>query len=312
MPRRPLLAIAVLAAILHGVGIMRSPLPAQDGLKFLRVAREFHAKPWAQVVRGTDQHPLYPATIAAVQPLLRSFAGDGADSWRITAQVVSAMATLLLLLPLYALTRSLFDPATGLMAASLFVLLPLPFAVGHDTLSDPLALLCFATAMAFGAQALRSRSMRAALGCGLASGVGYLARPEVAIAPLAVIVAGLAPDAILLLRGRLAGRVMRLRSLAPLPIAFLAMVGSYALVKGEVSEKLALRRSVAISSVHDAPSSDRPELPPGLSDPRWDFSAKEESQAGRLGVGAAVVRLLARWSEAMGLILVPLAIFGVW
>ena len=56
MPRRRLVLIAVLAAILHGIGIARSSLPAQDGLKFLRVARQFHEKPWADVVRGSD-HP---------------------------------------------------------------------------------------------------------------------------------------------------------------------------------------------------------------------------------------------------------------
>lgn len=355
MPRRPLLAIALLAAILHGAGIARSSLPAQDGLKFLRVARAFHARPWAEVIRGTDQHPLYPACIAGMQPIVAPIAGGGADSWRISAQIVSALASILVLIPIYALTRVLFDDATAAMAALLFVLLPLPAEVGRDTLCDPLALLAFASAMALGEAALRSRRLAPAIGCGVASGLGYLARPEVAIAPLAVLAVGaiscLRPPIPLRIgwfsgwpgsrlrdpgpratregwclafetsAPRKAGPQARHRKgddlrflsrrLAPLSVTFLALVGAYAVVKGEVSEKLALRRAAAISSAHDAPSKTSRPLPPGLDSPRWDFSAKEESgHPGRLPLAAAAGRLLLRWCEAMGVILVPMAALG--
>ena len=67
--RRILLAVVVLAAVLHGISIARSLLPAQDGLKFIRIARQFQNDPWPDVVRDTDQHSLYPALIAAVEPL---------------------------------------------------------------------------------------------------------------------------------------------------------------------------------------------------------------------------------------------------
>ena len=304
MPRRTLLAIALLAAILHGAGIARSPLPAQDGLKFLRVARGFTERPWADVVRSSDQHPFYPALIALVHPLT---AASSADSWRIAAQVVSSIASILTLIPIFLLARRLFDDATAAMTTLLFVLLPLPAGIGHDTLSDSLALLAFASAMAFGESALRSRRLGAAIGCGIAAGLGYLARPEVAVAPLAVVLVELASG----VRGGLtADRRIRL---AGLSIGLLAIVGSYALVKGEVSEKLALRRTVAISSVHDAPAKASRVLPPGLDDERWDFAAKEESEAPKpVGVVGAIGMLGARWAEAMGVVLVPLALWGAW
>jgi Dolichyl-phosphate-mannose-protein mannosyltransferase len=305
MPRRPLLAIALLAAILHGAGIFRSPLPAQDGLKFLRVARQFHQRPWADVVRGTDQHPLYPATIALIQPLLTR---SGADSWRIAAQLVSALASVLTLIPIYLLARGLFDPATAAMAALLFVLLPLPAEVGHDTLSDPLALLAFSASMACGTSALRSPRLGPAIGCGIAAGLGYLARPEIAVAPLAVVLVG----ALQGLRGvSLQDRRALAIRMATLSIGFLAMVGSYAVVKGEVSEKLALRRGVAISSIHDAPAKSSRALP-GLDDAKWDFAAKEEAESHPVGLTGALGMLGARWAEAMGLVLVPLALWGAW
>ena len=62
--RRRLLAIVVLAAVLHALGIARTVLPAQDGLKFIRVARQFQERPAIDVIRGSDRHPLYPALIA--------------------------------------------------------------------------------------------------------------------------------------------------------------------------------------------------------------------------------------------------------
>src|SRR3954454_17371206 len=104
--RRCLLAVVLLAAVLHAISISRSLLPAQDGLKFIRIARQFQRDPWPDVVRDTDQHPLYPALIAAVEPAIRIFAGPGPDTWRVAAQAVSALASLAFLFPLFGLTRS--------------------------------------------------------------------------------------------------------------------------------------------------------------------------------------------------------------
>ncbi|MDB5349751.1 MAG: hypothetical protein JWN86_998 [Planctomycetota bacterium] len=314
MARRVLPSIVLLAAILHGVGIARSSLPAQDGLKFLRVARQFHAENWMSVVRGSDQHPLYPALIAVAQPCVALGMGPSPDSWRLSAQVVSALASIALLIPLFLLARALFGGTTAAMTALLYVLLPLPAEIGHDTLSDPLALLGFTTALWLGHRTLRTRGVGSAIGCGFAAGLGYLARPEVAIVPLAVVVTAFTQFAIWTGSAARSVHAPRVRIAIPaLSIAFLTMVGSYAIVKGEVSEKLALRRGVAIPSPHDAASRNERRLPPGLDDARWDFSAKEESgHPTRLSFPQAVTKLGARWSEAMGLLLVPLTIWGVW
>ena len=67
--RRLLVAIVLLSAALHAIGMARAILPAQDGLKFIRIAREFQTRPWIDVVRGADQHPLYPALVAVAEPL---------------------------------------------------------------------------------------------------------------------------------------------------------------------------------------------------------------------------------------------------
>ena len=73
--RRLLVAIVLLAAALHAIGMARSILPAQDGLKFIRIAREFQTRPWIDVVRGADQHPLYPALVAVAEPVVSRLPG---------------------------------------------------------------------------------------------------------------------------------------------------------------------------------------------------------------------------------------------
>src|SRR5262245_53009658 len=125
MPRRGLVAILLLSASLHIVGMIRSPLPAQDGLKFIRIARQFQRQPWTDVVRATDQHPLYPALVAIVEPAVATVIGRGPDAWRIAAQGVSALASVLLLVPLFGLTRGLFGDREALLACLLFAVLPI-------------------------------------------------------------------------------------------------------------------------------------------------------------------------------------------
>jgi hypothetical protein len=320
MPRRCPLWVVALAAALHLFGVFRAFLPAQDGLKFLRAARQFHERPWIGVVRGTDQHPLYPACIALVEPGFAAILGSGPSTWRIAAQVVSGLASILVLFPLYWIARSLFDDhATASLAVLLFVLLPIPNDVGHDTLADALGLLGFATSLWLGAAALRTGRVWEAFGSALAAGLGYLARPEVAVVPVAVLAVAAVRSTPALLRWNWTTwkstwpEETALRSflqMGCLGLTFLVCVGSYALVKGEISEKLAIRRGASIPSAHDAPRKSRPSLPKGLDDARWDFSPKEESDhPRRLTLKRAAARVGQAWVEALGW---AGALFAVW
>ena len=305
--------IVLLATALHGQGMARSPLPAQDGLKFIRVARAFHHQPWPDVVRGTDQHPLYSAAIALAQPAVALGLGHGPTSWRVAAQGVSALASILLLWPLHGLTRALFGRGVADLSCLIYVLLPTPAAIGHDTLSDPLALLACVTALDCGRRALAGGGWRWALAGGFAAGFGFLTRPEVLVAPLAIALVG---SILWLLRGREARENFPFPNglpvqLAALSIAFLAMVGAYATVKGEVSEKLALRRWASLAP--SAPPKARVDRAAGgLDDPRWDFSPKQESAApgGRTARDAAG-KLLDCWAEGMGWLYAPFVVWGL-
>ena len=334
MARRYLVAIAGLALALHLFGIGRSLVPAQDGLKFIRVAKEFHHRPWDDVVRGSDQHPLYAACTALAEPPAALVLGEGPTAWRVAAQLVSALAAVATILPLFGLARALFGERPALLATLVYVLLPIPGAIGHDTLSEGLALFVFATSLRLGEAALRTGRRSAWIGTGLASGVGYLVRPELLIVPMAVGVTGILPyvgSAMRTIFIRPRSKMVRmadptepfvprprLPDLAGLGLSALAIVGCYALVKGEVSEKLSLRIGASMGSSSRAVRTVPAALPRGLDGRLWDFSAKEETgKADPEGIrlkgsaGKTSLRLAQQWAEGLGWLTLPFFLWGV-
>ncbi len=306
--RHSLLAVVLFAAALHAIAITQTILPAQDGLKFIRIARLFQSQPWTDVVRGSDTHPLYPALIAAVEPVVASVAGHGPDTWRLAAQIVAVFGSLGLLLPIYALTRALFDRRIACLAAALAVLLPRAAELGHDTLSDSLGLMCTFFALWLGAIALRRGGWRFALASGVAAGLGYLARPEVILVPFAIGLTWL----IGLFRDSRARTVARGPVLAVLLLSTMAVIGSYAVVKGEVSEKIAFRYSAWLSPKRPATRRAPPTAARGLDNPKWDFSPKEETD--RIPIRNwqyAVLRIAGKWWEELCWLFAVMTIWGI-
>ena len=304
--RRGLVAVAVLSAALHLAGMVRTPLPAQDGLKFLRVARQFQSQPWVDVVRGSDQHPLYPALVALAEPVVAVPFGHGPTAWRVAAQGVSLVAAVLLLVPLWSLTRHLFGERAAGLAVLLYALLPVPAGVGHDTLADSLCLMLVVSALALGERTLRIGSWRSAMGCGLLIGLGFLTRPEALLVAPAIALAGLARWPVGAASLRTAGRLLGIAAISG------AIVGGYAATKGALSEKLSLRIGTRIG-VDAYRSKKAPlRLPPGLDDPRWDFSPKEETGDDALKADpiTALGRLGRDWAEGLGWVLVPIFTLG--
>jgi hypothetical protein len=313
--RRNLWAVVALAATLHLAGMARSPLPAQDGLKFIRVAREFQTGPWIAAVRGSDAHPLYPALIALAEPVIRPFTGESPDAWRIAAQAVSVIAALCALFPLHALARSLFDDRTADVATFFASVVPICSELGHDTLADSVTLLGVLWSVCLAERGLRTGSIGCLTLSGLAAGLAYLARPEAIVVPPAIALAVAIALILRAWRGRDAS-IPRPGILMPflgLAVAFLAVVGSYAAVKGEVSEKLAIRGALGLPPSYAASKQTAPPLPAGLDDARWDFSAKEESGddifAGR--PMAAASRIVGHWADEMGYALLGLGVLGL-
>ena len=260
------------AAVLHAISIARSLLPAQDGLKFIAVARQFQQDPWPDVVRDTDQHPLYPALIAAFEPAVRCLPdpvrtpGESpprlsrhSPRWRCCAALrPDAVA---LRRPHRVHRGGDLRPLAGarggrprhaqrqprLAASSRF-----PAVRGRCAPDRPVAARAFLRASPADSVTWHGpRSSWRRWPCAWSWMIVQLRRGKPRLAVASPVVAAISVSA-------------------------LVLVGGYALVKGQVSEKLALRHGTG----HRRQTMSRavPQIVPrGLDDPRWDFSPKEET-----------------------------------
>jgi hypothetical protein len=162
--------------------IYNTEVTARDSIGYIRYALAFEQKPWQKVWREQDQHPGYPLALWAVSVPVRAWAGHtDAAVMQLSAQLVSALASLLLLYPMYHLGRLLLGRPAGFWGSLLFQCWPISGRHLSDGISETLFLLLVASALLQAVRAVEGhRVWRFAL-CGLFCGLAYLTRPEGAL-----------------------------------------------------------------------------------------------------------------------------------
>src|SRR5262245_371575 len=110
-----LLALLLAAAVgLRAWLIGHTEVAARDSIGFIRYALQFEnasekGKTWGDVLRANHQHPAYPLTVLAVSVPVRAFVhAPRVDQMRLSAQLASSLASVLLVLPMYFLGKLLF------------------------------------------------------------------------------------------------------------------------------------------------------------------------------------------------------------
>ena len=92
----------------------------------------------------------------------------------------------------------------------------------------------------------------------------------------------------------------------------MAVIGSYAVVKGEISEKLAIRLGAWLSPRMPMVRLAPPRSTSGLDDPRWDFSPKEETD--RIPIRNwryGVLRIIGKWWEELCWLFAVMTVWGI-
>jgi hypothetical protein len=177
-----ILFLAALTCALRGWQLARTEVAARDSIGYIRIAWQLEHGEARRVIAAAPQHPGYPLAILALSHAVRPFLpGDLAYAMQLSAQLASALASVLLVVPLFLLGRELFDRRVSFWAVVLFQCLPATGRVMADGLSEPLFLLFAATALWSAARALRTGQRGAFAVCGLAGGLAYLTRPEGAL-----------------------------------------------------------------------------------------------------------------------------------
>jgi hypothetical protein len=184
--------LLILLALTGGIRawqIRHTEVAARDSIGFIRMALQFERQPVAEVVRNSQQHPGYPLALLAVSwPVRQVMGGITPASMQLSAQLTSALASILLVVPMFFIGRELFNRQAGFWGTALFQCLPVPSRVFADALSEATFLLFLTAALWLAVRALRSNSPIRFAWCGLFGGLAYLTRPEGA---LVVIAAGL-------------------------------------------------------------------------------------------------------------------------
>jgi hypothetical protein len=199
-----LAGLALVAVAVHGWLVAHTALTARDSLVFARLALCFEnpsaappnpdgrPKNTFDHIREAEHPPGYPLSVWAVDAALRHVSTrPPADRAILAAQLASAAAAVLLVIPTYLIGRMLFSRNVGFAAALLFQVLPVPARITSDGLTEGVYLLAATVALALGVRAVRAPRISGFLLCGLATGASYLVRPEglmVAAGPAAVAV----------------------------------------------------------------------------------------------------------------------------
>lgn len=177
-----LAVLAMLAVAVRSWQLTHTEVASRDSISYIRIAWQLEHAPWRRVMRSSPQHPGYPmAVLAMSHPVRRFFPDDLPRAWQISGQLVSVVASLLLLVPMFYLGCEMFDRRISFWACLLFQCLPTSGKIMGDALSDTLFLLFACAGLWLATVALRRRKGWLFALTGLAGGLAYWTRPEGAL-----------------------------------------------------------------------------------------------------------------------------------
>ena len=192
-----LLLLLLFVAALRTFTVANATMPSRDCVVFVRDGLQLENPPPNQtrvdVIMAAEHPPGYPAAIIAMSWIVRPLMGvdqPTVDSMALSAQLVSALSAVLLVIPLFLIARRVFDRNVAFMAVAIFEVLPVFVEVSSDGISDSVYLLTSAWALWFAFRAIDATCTRVAflwgIGSGVFCGIGYLIRPDALVVALAI------------------------------------------------------------------------------------------------------------------------------
>lgn len=179
---RCLAVLVLLVVALRAWQITHTEVASRDSITYIRIAWQLEHRPWREALLESPQHPGYPLAILGLSLPVRSFIPDDLPrAWQLSAQLVSALASVLLLVPMFYLGREVLDRRVAFWSCLLFHCLPTSGRIMGDALSDTLFLLFACSGLWLASLALRRRSWWLFALTGMVSGLAYLTRPEGAL-----------------------------------------------------------------------------------------------------------------------------------
>ena len=292
----------------------RTSVMFNDGPIFLAMAEAIGEGRIADVL-AHPYHPLYPALIALM--------GRLPVALETAAVAVSILGGLLGVAAVFWFVRDAFGDEVAWLAAWIAALHPWAVDFSADVMSDGLYMGLFLVGFVAMARAVNHPNVKSMLGCGVASGLAYLVRPEGA---------GLLVACVLLLAGRgFVDRAQRGRVLlgcAALLLASAVVILPFVVAVGQQTGEFVLTQKKSISGLVGVPlragvtaddkrasrRADQSAAPLPL--PEWAvrFDGKGASRPSRSWTGflEAIVRVGTTSLAAFRFELLPFAFLGLW
>jgi hypothetical protein len=252
--------LMVVASALMTWGFGHTEASFADGLRYIRQAEQIERGAWRTGLVGSIDHPLHPLAIVAARAVV---GGEGPVSWQRAAVALAYGCYVLLVIPVYLVTREVFGDETAWLGCLLVISNPLMDSVVVNALSENTFLLLWTWGLWAAVRFLRDgRFFWLPLTISLGV-LAYLSRPEGLLLPLAVVVT------MALLPLRRATRINWPRwgaAVAALVFGSLLLAGPYMAMKGGPGTKPAVARVLGLAPVSswDALERERP-LPPDQS-----------------------------------------------
>ncbi len=159
--------------------ICNTEVTARDSIGYIRYALQFEQYPWTEVLQKNHQHPGYPLLVWLTSVPIRAIEGATTpDNMELAAQLVSFVASLVLLVPMYWLGRQFFARPACFLATLLYQYLPVSAQHLSDGISEPVYLVFLVSGLLHLAHAIRDRRPWLCAWCGIFAGLAYLVRPE--------------------------------------------------------------------------------------------------------------------------------------
>jgi hypothetical protein len=165
----PWVALLAGAAGWRAVVWARSVTIFNDGPVFLYAAKQWYTGHWSEAL-AQPQHPLYPVLVALVHAAGIDWENAGAAISIAGGTAAVGFAALFY--------RDAFGAAAAWIAAGLLVVHSRAADFSSDVQSDGLYVGLFLAGVWLAWRAIGRRSIALAIGCGVASGLAYLTRPE--------------------------------------------------------------------------------------------------------------------------------------
>lgn len=148
---QPLFLILLGSFILKGVLVFATQVPSPDGVLYLNAAREFSQGHFHQGMQIFPM-PFYPLMISLLHTII--------PDWLRAGQAISWISLVMVTLPLYHITKTLFNREAALWSSLIYTLTPRFNSYASQVIRGPLGLFMLTMAVLFVLKSLQEERVR--------------------------------------------------------------------------------------------------------------------------------------------------------